>query len=97
MAKSLIPLRCATFKFSERTRAKIEEIRRDREKQDNALFGFFKPISATDVLRYLIDQEIYAMEQRAIAAHVAEQEKQRKESKLIAQRQRRALKKDKVK
>lgn len=86
-------LRCSTYKFSEQTRARIERIKQDRIAQEKTLFGFAQEISNTDVLRFLIDAEIVAIEARAAAAAAQEQAKQRKEVKLNAQRQRRALKK----
>ena len=88
-----VELRCATYKFSEQTRERIERIKHDRAKAENVLFGFATELRNTDVLRFLIDQEIMHIEQRAEAARAQEQAEQRRQCKTIAQRQRRALKK----
>lgn len=86
-------LRCATFKFSEETRKKIEEIRQDRMRQEVMFTGLQIPLTNTDILRFLIDQEIAAMTTRAAAAAAVEMAKQRKEVKLEAQRKSRAANK----
>jgi hypothetical protein len=93
MGRTGAKLRCATFKLSEQTRERIEQIRLDRINQENLLFGFASDISKTDVLRFLIDQEINAMAQRAAAAAAAEDAKQAKQAKSDRQRQRRQAKK----
>lgn len=86
-------LRCVTYKFSDLTRARIEAIKRDRMAQEHSLFGFVTPISNTDVLRFLIDQETVNIERRAAAAAALDQEKQRKQAKVDRQRQRRQAQK----
>jgi hypothetical protein len=88
-----VALRCSTYKFSEQTRNRIEQIKLDRMKAENTLFGFTTELTNTDVLRFLIDQEIVAIERRAAAAQELAAAQERKERKLINQRQRRALKK----
>ena len=97
MGRNGTKLRCATFKLSEQTRERIEQIRLDRINQENVLFGFASDLTKTDVLRFLIDQEINAIEQRAVAAQAAEADKQARLAKSDRQRQRRQAKKVGVK
>jgi hypothetical protein len=93
MRMKQVELRCATYKFSEQTREKIERIKADRQKADQSLFGDATYLSNTDVLRFLIDQEILAIERRAAERVAQDHDKQRKEVKIANQRARRLLKK----
>jgi hypothetical protein len=92
-----VELRCVTYKLSEFTRECIERIKEDRQKSEKVLFGFASEITNTDVIRFLVDQEIIKIGERAAAAAAQEQEKQRKEVKIANQRARRLLKRGSVK
>jgi hypothetical protein len=88
-----VELRCVTYKFSEKTREKIERIKLDRSNEDKLIFGFTTALTNTDVLRFLIDQEILAIERRSAESAAQDQAMQRKEVKIANQRARRLLKK----
>jgi hypothetical protein len=88
-----VELSCVTYKLSKHTRECIEAIKQDRAQTNVSLFGFAGGITNTDVIRFLIAEEIVRIGERECDAAAQEQEKQRKEVKIANQRARRLLKK----
>jgi hypothetical protein len=81
-----------TYKLAWTTLEGIEQIKHDRMTSEKTLFGFCQPINNTDVLRFLVNQELSAIAQRAAAAAAEADRKARLQVKADQAKQRRARK-----